>query len=107
MGLFDKPKQAANSSANDADKQPSNKTVQVSFSKLPDSLDEFKALTQAQLVDPFDTAALTVLAMCFYPQNSELSLQMLGYLKGPQPLSAYDKQFIADRFRDKDYVPRS
>jgi hypothetical protein len=32
---------------------------------------------------------------------------MLGYLKGPQPLSAYDKQFIADRFRDKDYVPRS
>jgi len=107
MGLFDKLKQAANSSANDADKQPSNKTVQVSFSKLPDSLDEFKALTQAQLVDPFDTAALTVLAMCFYPQNSELSLQMLGYLKGPQPLSAYDKQFIADRFRDKDYVPRS
>ena len=99
MGLFDKPKQAANSSANDADKQPSNKTVQVSFSKLPDSLDEFKALTQAQLVDPFDTAALTVLAMCFYPQNSELSLQMLGYLKGPQPLSAYDKQFIADRLR--------
>ena len=32
---------------------------------------------------------------------------MLEYLRGPRPLSNMDKQFIADRFRDKDYVPRS
>jgi hypothetical protein len=32
---------------------------------------------------------------------------MLEFLKGPQPLSPYEKQFIRDRFMDKDYVPRS
>lgn len=107
MGLFDKLKQATESVARDAVQTVSNKSVDVQFAKLPDTLDEFKALPQAQLATPFDTAAMTVLALCFYPQNAELSLQMLGYLKGPQPLSEHDKQFIRDRFRDKDYVPRS
>ena len=32
---------------------------------------------------------------------------MLDFLRGPRPLSGYDKSFIADRFRDSDYVPRS
>lgn len=32
---------------------------------------------------------------------------MLDYLRGPRPMNGMDKQFIADRFRDKDYVPRS
>ena len=32
---------------------------------------------------------------------------MLNYLRGPRPLSGMDKQFISDRFMDKDYVPRS
>ena len=44
---------------------------------------------------------------CFYPENKEESLKMLDFLRGPRPLSVMDKQFIADRFRDKDYVPRS
>ena len=57
--------------------------------------------------NPFSTAALSVLAFCFYPENKDLSLQMLDFLRGPRPLSVMDKQFIADRFRDKDYVPRS
>lgn len=32
---------------------------------------------------------------------------MLTYLCGPRGLSEMDKQFIRDRFMDKDYVPRS
>ncbi len=32
---------------------------------------------------------------------------MLGFLKGPGSISEMEKQFIADRFRDSDYVPRS
>ena len=105
MGLFDKLKQT-----NECVPNPNsggNKTVDVQFVKLPETLDEFKALTQAQLSTPFDTAALTVLALCFYPDNAELSLAMLDFIKGPKPLSAYDKQFIRDRFMGKDYVPRS
>ena len=101
MGLFD--------NLNKTNQQPTggNKTKAVVFSSLPETLEGFKALPQASLSDPFDTAALTVLALCFYPQDKELSLSMLGFLKGPGSMSEMEKQFIADRFRDSDYVPRS
>ena len=99
MGIFDKPASAQQNST--------DKTESIVFAKLPDTLEEFKTLPQAALATPFDTAAMTVVAFCFYPHNKELSLSMLEYLRGPRPLSNMDKQFIADRFRDKDYVPRS
>ena len=79
----------------------------ITFDTLPESLDTFKSLAEAKQSTPFGTAALTVFAFCVYPKNKELSLQMLDILRGPRPLSVMDKQFIADRFRDKDYVPRS
>lgn len=84
-----------------------NKKETIVFSSLPTSLEEFKALPQAGMSTPFETAALTVLAFCYYPQNKDLSLQMVDFLKGPRPLSGVEKSFIADRFRDSDYVPRS
>ena len=83
-------------------------TKEISFSSVPTSLEEFKALPQASLGTPHETAAMTVLALSLYPNNSQLSLDALNYLRGPNPLSGIDKQFIADRFTDKkDYVPRS
>jgi len=84
-----------------------NKSERIVFSNLPSSLDEFLALPQASLSTPFETAAMTVLAFTYYPQNKDLALQMVDALKGPRPLSPMEKSFIADRFRDKDYVPRS
>ena len=106
MGLFDNLKTPQPPPAA-APQGGGNRTVEVTFAKLPETLEEFKALPQAQLSTPFDTAALTVLALCFYPQDKALSLEMLNYLRGPRPLSGYDQQFIRDRFMDKDYVPRS
>ena len=83
-------------------------TRDVSFSAAPASLDAFKALPQAALTTPHETAAMTVLALSLYPENRELSLAALNFLRGPNPLSGIDKQFLADRFIDKkDYVPRS
>ena len=79
----------------------------ITFYDLPETLEAFKVMAEAKQDTPFGTAALTVLAFCVYPKNKELSLQMLDFLRGPRPLSVMDKQFIADRFRDKDYVPRS
>ena len=79
----------------------------ITFYDLPETLEAFKAIAEGKQNTPFGTAALTVLAFCVYPKNKELSLQMLDILRGPRPLSVMDKQFIADRFRDKDYVPRS
>lgn len=79
----------------------------ITFYDLPEALEAFKAIAEVKQNTPFGTAALTVLAFCVYTKNKELSLQMLDILRGPRPLSVMDKQFIADRFRDKDYVPRS
>ena len=98
MGLFDSIKKSVSG----------NKTEDVVFAKLPDTYEEFIALPQAQLKTPFETAALTVLALCFYPQDKDLSIKMLDFLRGPGgPMSNYDKSFIKDRFMDADYVPRS
>ncbi len=107
MGLFDDLKKARENTAAGSAPAGSDRTVGVQFAKLPETIEEFKALPQAQLTSQFDTAALTVVALCFYPTNRELSIEMLNYLRGPRPLSNYDQQFIRDRFMDKDYVPRS
>ncbi len=83
-------------------------TKDISFYAFPSNIEEFKSLPQAAMETPFDTAALTVVAFCLYPEHRDLSLAALDYLRGPNPLSGIDKQFIADRFMDrKDYVPRS
>ncbi|MBQ3792301.1 MAG: hypothetical protein II797_04260 [Clostridia bacterium] len=103
MGIFDSLKNKAAEVL-----KPTNKTEEIVFAKIPENLDEFKALPQASLSSPFEAAAMTVLALCFYPENSELCLSMLEYLRGPSgPLSVADKQFLKDRFTDSTYVPRS
>ena len=106
MGLFDKLKTNPPSTPQTV-QGGTNKSVKITFSSLPESYEAFTALPEAKMDNPFSTAALSVLAFCFYPENKDLSLQMLDFLRGPRPLSVMDKQFIADRFRDKDYVPRS
>ena len=115
MGLFDMfTSKAANQIGNqlgNAIKQgvqnAGNKSEKIVFNSLPETYEQFISLPQAKLSTPFETAAMTVLAFCYYPLNKDLCLQMLDYLRGPRPLSGYDKQFIRDRFMDKDYVPRS
>ena len=106
MGLFDKIKNNPAPTPQTV-QGGGNKSIKITFSALPDSYEGFIALPEAKIDNPFSSAALTVLAFCFYPENKDLSLKMLDFLRGPRPLSVMDKQFIADRFRDKDYVPRS
>ena len=83
------------------------KVVDVTFEVFPATPEDIANMPQGGLTNPFDTAALTVLALAYYPTNRELSLGMLKYLKGPSELSNYEQQFIRDRFMDKDYVPSS
>ncbi len=84
-----------------------DQTYTVVLSQLPADLQQLQAMPEGQLKKPEHTAALTIAALCRYPADRETALQMLEYLHGPKGLSVYDKQFLADRFRDKDYVPRS
>nr|MBQ4320318.1 hypothetical protein [Clostridia bacterium] len=84
-----------------------NKQYTVVLSKIPTNLAELQSMPEAALTQPEHTAALTIAALCMYPIDPNASCEMLNFLTGPRGLSGYDKQFIRDRFMDKDYVPRS
>lgn len=84
-----------------------NKSYTVSLPQLPVNLAQLQAMPEGALKQPEHTAALTVAALCIYPIDKDAALEMLNYLQGPRGVTPYDKQFLADRFRDKDYVPRS
>ncbi len=102
MGLFDKPQSSPSTAA-----PAGSRTVDIVFDRLPDTVEEFRALPQAAMSTPFETAAMAVLAFCFYPHSKEKCLEMVNFLKGSKPLTPFETSFIADRFRDADYVPRS
>lgn len=122
MGLFDNLKRQAAQAARTAGaktvqelgqqakqavQSAANKKYTVTFRQLPVSLEQLKAMPEADLQKPENTAALSIAALTLYPIDREAALQMLEYLQGPRGVTPYDKQFLADRFRDKDYVPRS
>lgn len=77
------------------------------FHHIPQNAAEMEGLWALQESAPEHTAAFCVAALCRYPQSSEDCFVMIDVLRGPNPLNDMDKQFISDRFRDKDYVPRS
>ena len=88
--------------------QSSAKTNTVTLFKLPQSADEMRAMAEFDLSDPFKVAALCVCALDCYSKDREAAKQMLNVLKGPEPLSPRELQFINDRFMDgNDYVTRS
>ena len=107
MGLFDSLKNRAGDAVRDAVQGAGNKTETIVFPTVPDRYEEFTALPQAAMATPFETAAMTVIALCVYPRDPETSVRMLNFLRGPRPLNGQELSFIRDRFRAKDYVPRS
>lgn len=112
MGLFDTFAGKAANQLENAVKQGvsnavNNKKEQIVFNNLPETYEQFTALPQASLSTPFQTAAMAVLAFCFHPKDKEICYRMIDYLRGPRPMNNMEKSFINDRFRDKDYVPRS
>ena len=74
------------------------------FEKIPSNLSEFLELEEVVMENPLQTAALTVLALCIYCEDKEIGIEILNTLKGPQPLSTYEQQFLNDRLTDKEYL---
>lgn len=107
MGLFDSLKNQARNAVRDAVQSAGNKTEAIVFPTVPDTFEGFTALPQASMSTPFETAAMAVVALCVYPHSPETSIRMLNFLRGPRPLNGQEISFIKDRFRAKDYVPRS
>lgn len=73
------------------------------FAKLPENVEELKGIPEAVMETPFQTAALAVAVLCYYEKDKDATFEMLDFLKGPQPLSPMDKQFIRDRLAGKGY----
>ncbi len=116
MGLLDTLKaktaqeigNAVSGAVQNAAKEDSHQKERITFKELPENLSQLQALPESSLDTPFKTAALTVCALCAYAADKDAGIEMLNFLKGPQPLSPYDLQFLKDRFMDgKTYVPLS
>ena len=83
-------------------------TWTFTFKELPETLEDFMALDINDLRQPQNTAAMTLLALCLYPQNREECFRTIDYLDGPKPLSDYEKQVFDDRFKgDQVNIPFS
>ncbi len=115
MSFFDKLKKEVSKSAKEAVKDAmDNKDgllhashVEVTIDKMPTTLESFKVMEGTDFKDPNKVVALTVVALCMYPANKDLCIEMLNFLKGPRPLSNYEIQFLSDRFKGKDYLVAS
>lgn len=106
MSIFDRMKSTAQQAVTAAAQSIGNKRETFTFQSLPESLAEMQKLPEAKLETPFQTAALTVLALCTYSADRNIGTEMLNWLRGPRPLNGQDISFLNDRFRDgKTYLP--
>ena len=87
--------------------QGNNRSETFTFSALPATLSDMNALPEATLDSAFKTTALTILALCRYEQDQAAAIEMLNFLKGPEDVSTYEKQFIGERLKGKEYKARS
>jgi len=107
MSIFDRLKKLAFPPEAAAPAQPVPQEKVFTFDALPESLEQLQALPQARLDDPFQTAALTVLALCAYGADEAIGTEMLNWLRGQRPLSGHELSFLKDRFRDGVHIPFS
>lgn len=123
MGLFDQlinqatntiqanAKQGINAAVNKMENKvvdaASSKKETFVFEKLPQTLEELKALKEAELKTPYQAAALAVVALCTFANDPAITFEMLDFLNGPDEVSAYTKQFIKERLSNKTYLPLS
>ena len=94
-------------SAKTAAQNSAQKKETFTFAAVPKSVEELKALPEADLSTPFKTAALTMLVLLNYKNDVQATLDMLNFLKGPEPLPEKEIQFLKDRLVGKEYVPAS
>ena len=84
-----------------------NKEEKFTFDFLPENLSELQGLPEASLDTAFKTAALTLAVLCRYKESSDDVIEMLNFLKGPENVSGYEKQFYKERLTGKEYIPFS
>ena len=86
----------------DLSNQTNNSEV-FSFNEVPKSVAELKGLPEASLDSPFKTTALVMIALCNFEKDENATFEMLDFLKGPDSVSPFEKQFITERLKGKYY----
>lgn len=84
-----------------------NHTETFTFSALPSSVDELKALPEAKLDTAFKTTALVILALNRYDADPSSAIAMLNFLKGPEDFNGKEQAFLKDRLDGKGFKARS
>ena len=108
MSIFDKLRKGVTDAVKTTVQTSANPRQTITFAALPESLAQMQALPEAAMQTPFQTAALTVCALCVYAADRQIGTEMLNFLKGPRPLTNQEISFLNDRFRDGNtYVPFS
>ena len=80
-----------------------NREETIIFNSLPENLTALQALPEASLDSPFKTTALVVAALCNLEKDEAATFEMLDFLKGPDSVSMFEKQFIKERLSGKYY----
>ena len=107
-GLVGDAKTEVKKTAQAAGAAAAAKTETVSAPSLPKNVAEMTAMSEFDRKDPYKVAFFTIAALCRFPESRDDCYAMINALKGPEPISNMNKEFIRDRFMDgKDYVPRS
>ena len=81
-------------------KAVTGKSKTYTFESLPQTVEDLKALPEAALTDVYAVAALSLLALTRFETDKNASIEMLNFLKGPDPLTPMALQQISDRFMD-------
>ncbi len=93
--------------ANQAINNIKQKKETFTFDRIPETLDEMKALPQANLQNPFGVVALVILAMNNFNRDLDKCKDMLAFLKGPGTLMNQEISRMNDQLKGKDYLMRS
>ena len=93
--------------ANQAINNIKQKKETFTFDRIPETLDEMKALPQANLQNPFGVVALVILAMTNFNRDLDKCKEMLTFLKGPGTLMNQEISRMNDQLKGKDYLMRS
>lgn len=80
-----------------------NNSEMFSFNEVPKSVLELKELPEASLDSPFKTTALVMIVLCNFEKDENATFEMLDFLKGPDSVSPFEKQFITERLKGKYY----
>ena len=74
----------------------------IVLNTLPKSAAEIKPASSPQ-----QTAAYAIASLVRYTEDAEAGIAMLDVLRGPRPLNNFNKQFLRDQLRGKEYTARS